>query len=123
MKLISKQLRALQAIWLLSPLVLLGGVVRTSTLMAQSGTFTPTGSLKTARSAHTATLIPSGKVLIAGSSLCSGGFCASQLHFSAELYEPVAGTFMPAPNMSKARSSHTATIADRRALDGDLLLQ
>ena len=37
-----------------------------STAFAQEGTFVPTGSLNTARYAHTATLLNNGTVLIAG---------------------------------------------------------
>src|SRR5206468_4661768 len=46
-----------------------------------TGTWTATGSMDTARFAHTATLLPSGKVLVAGGSLLS----------SAELYDPGLG--------------------------------
>ena len=45
-----------------------------------TGTFTPTGSLNTARELHTATLLNNGLVLIAGG-VNSGGYLAS-----AELY-------------------------------------
>jgi hypothetical protein len=54
--------------------------------------FTPTGSLIWARQEHTATLLPSGKVLIAGGSLANatgGGVWV----WDAELYDPVTGTF------------------------------
>ena len=37
-----------------------------SNALAQEGTFVPTGSMSTARESHTATLLSSGKVLIAG---------------------------------------------------------
>lgn len=56
------------------------------------------------RSLHTATLLPSGKVLIAG-----GGFSA-QSRSSAELFDPASGTFMALPNMNSARYFHTATL-------------
>jgi hypothetical protein len=55
-----------------------------------SGSRTATGSLKTARSQHTATLLPNGMMLVA-SGLNSGG---SDLA-SAELYEPCAPTPTP----------------------------
>ena len=49
-----------------------------------SGTWTATGSLGTARDAHTATLLPNGKVLVAGG---NNGPALS----SAELYDPGLG--------------------------------
>ena len=62
-----------------------------------SGTWTPTGSLNTARGEHTATLLPNGMVLAAG------GFGASGVLASAELYETPTPT--PTP------TSHTYTYA------------
>jgi len=49
-------------------------------------TFSSAGSMVTSRQTHTATLLPSGKVLLAG------GF-TSGFFTSAEVYDPVAGTF------------------------------
>lgn len=51
---------------------ILPGVVP-ATLADIPGTFTTTGSMGTARLAHTATLLPNGKVLIAGGSNLTGG--------------------------------------------------
>ncbi len=48
-----------------------------------SFTFTPTGSLNTARYEHTATLLPNGKVLVAG-----GRDSATVASASVELYDP-----------------------------------
>lgn len=66
-----------------------------------AGGFVPAGTLSTARSAHTATLLQSGKVLIAG------GYGEA----SAEVYDPATGLSTPttAP-MSTARFGHTATL-------------
>src|SRR5207248_4670933 len=50
-------------------------------------TFGDTGSLNTARYAHTATLLPNGKVLVAGGG-GSSGFLSS-----VELYDPASGTW------------------------------
>ena len=50
-----------------------------------AGTWSTTGSLATARSRHTATLLPTGKVLVAGGEGTSGPLT------SAELYDPAAG--------------------------------
>jgi len=56
-----------------------------------TGTFTPTGSLITARGAPSAVLLNDGRVLFAGGS-CGTGGC--QLT-SAELYDPATGMFTP----------------------------
>ena len=50
-----------------------------------TGSWSSTGSLGTAREFHTATLLPSGKVLVAGGEY--SGFTASS---SAELYDPAS---------------------------------
>jgi len=65
-----------------------------------TGTFTATGSMVTAHTKHTATLLQnSGKVLIAG-----GG------NYVAELFDPVAGTFTQTGSMSLSRTSHAALL-------------
>src|SRR5713101_3461485 len=62
-----------------------------------------TGSLNTARDSHTATLLNSGKVLVAGG--YNGGYLTS-----AELYDPVAGTWTATGSLNTARTNHTATL-------------
>jgi N-acetylneuraminic acid mutarotase len=70
-----------------------------------SGTWTATGSLATARIAHTATLLPNGKVLVAG------GNNQNNFYFtSAELYDPASGTWSAAGSLNAGRGSHTATL-------------
>jgi hypothetical protein len=53
---------------------------------------------------HTATLLPSGKVLVAAGS-SAGGVIAS-----AELYDPALGTWTNTGSLNIARQSHTATL-------------
>jgi hypothetical protein len=70
-----------------------------------SFSFSYTGSLATARAAHTATLLPDGKVLIVGGFDANGNALAS-----AELYDPASGTFSSAGNLQTARDHHYATL-------------
>ncbi|MEY2578967.1 MAG: hypothetical protein QOI49_1791 [Verrucomicrobiota bacterium] len=65
--------------------------------------FSNTGSLATARSGHTSTLLQNGKVLVAG-----GNF-NGQLS-SAELYDPATDTWTAKGSMAFARQGHTATL-------------
>jgi hypothetical protein len=69
-----------------------------------AGTFTATGSMAMARYSHTATLLPSGMVLIAGGTGDDGDLA------SAELYDPATGTFTATGSMGTPRWSHTATL-------------
>ena len=71
-----------------------------------SGTWAATASMGTARIAHTATLLPSGKVLVAG------GFNEADCTplSSAELYDPASGTWTATASMGTAREYHTATL-------------
>jgi len=75
-----------------------------------AGTWSYTCVLKAQRERHTATLLPNGKVLVAGGSYV---FPLS----SAELYDPAAGTWSYTGPMNAQRRSHTATLlADSRVL-------
>jgi hypothetical protein len=56
---------------------------------------------------HTATLLPSGKVLIAGAGLKAARF---DLGVTAELYDPQTGRWTAASTMDTARGHHTATL-------------
>ena len=66
-------------------------------------TFEPSGSTSVARCEHTATLLNTGKILVAG------GWVSGYLT-SAELYDPASGTWSSTGSMSVARSNHTATL-------------
>jgi hypothetical protein len=71
-----------------------------------TGTFAPTGSMTAARQMHTATLLPDGKVLIAGGAVGNGG----PPQASAELYDPATGTFAATGSMTVPRSQHLAIL-------------
>ena len=86
----------------------------TITVTTSSGRFTPTGDMQNQRGFHTATLLSTGKVLVAGGAMlasqpaspivCYGGIS------TAELYDPVSGSFTTTAGMAKQRFAHTATL-------------
>jgi T5SS/PEP-CTERM-associated repeat protein len=71
-----------------------------------AGTWTPTGSMITNRTGHSAALLPNGKVLVAGGS-ASAFF---QGHASAELYDPVTGTWQAIDSLITGRQNATLTL-------------
>jgi Putative Ig domain len=100
-----------------------GGETASAELFNPStGKFTATGSMTVSRSGHTATLLPDGRVLIAGGVQDFGpGTVPVPLGpgvASAELYDPVSGTFTPTGSMSEGRSGHTSTLL----VDGSVLV-
>ncbi|MBN1207421.1 MAG: hypothetical protein JXB05_21265, partial [Myxococcaceae bacterium] len=71
-----------------------------------TGEWSPTGALATARYEHTATLLPSGKVLV------TGGWGPGDISSlaSAEEYDPATGEWSPTGALATTRVSHTATL-------------
>jgi galactose oxidase-like protein len=76
-----------------------------------TGIWTETGHLAHARYSHTATLLPDGRVLVAGGSCnCQYSCCGSGPSMSAELYHPESGIWSATGDLRTARSGHTATL-------------
>jgi Kelch motif protein/galactose oxidase-like protein len=80
-----------------------------------TGTWTRTGSMNVARQGATATVLPNGKVLVAGGSVFINGDALT----SAELYDPSTGTWTLTGSMNVRRSQHTATLL---AANGQVLV-
>lgn len=68
------------------------------------GWVAPAGVMPAPRSAHTATYVGTGRVLLAGG-LGPAGRLAT-----ADEYDPASGSFLPAAPMPEARRNHTATL-------------
>jgi streptogramin lyase len=64
----------------------------------------PTPNLSGPRAFHTATLLPSGKVLVAGGQSSTG------LLATAEIYDPETNSWASTGSMAEARRFHTATL-------------
>ncbi|MCJ7709963.1 MAG: hypothetical protein MUQ32_03950 [Chloroflexi bacterium] len=75
----------------------------------RTGAWTATGNMIEARTEFTATLMPDGRVLVAGG---DGSFTA------AELYDPVTGRWTATGSMAEGRIGHTATLLS----DGSVLV-
>jgi N-acetylneuraminic acid mutarotase len=71
-----------------------------------TGTYAPAGSMSIARAGHTATVLPSGKVLVAGG-FTQGGYAALR---SAEIFDPGTRAWTSAAPMHDARTHHAAVL-------------
>ena len=69
-----------------------------------AGTWATIGPMSSARQAHTATLLPDGRVLVAG------GGDAGYFISGAEIYNPAAGDWTPTGSLVSARGIHTANL-------------
>jgi hypothetical protein len=72
------------------------------------GAVSEISAMHLARASHTSTLLPNGKVLIAGGFAGSGG--ESNPYPTAELFDVSSGTFQSVGSMAIGRSGHTATL-------------
>ena len=72
------------------------------------GSVAEIAAMHIARASHSSTILPNGKVLIAGGFAGSGG--EYNPYRSAELYDPSSKTFHSVAEMSIGRSGHTATL-------------
>lgn len=86
------------------------GAMAMALLMAtptvEAGTFTNVASMANARSVHTATLMPSGTILVVG-----GQKTANLTYLaSVELYDPATDSWQQIAPLSFARRHHTATL-------------
>src|SRR5215831_16111387 len=74
-----------------------------------TGTWTPTGDLKTPRALHTTTLLPNGKVLVVGGEEADFEPDGA-VNRSAEIYDPATGIWTTTDSLNMARADHTATL-------------
>jgi N-acetylneuraminic acid mutarotase len=80
-----------------------------------TGSWSVTGGLNMPRTWHTATLLPNGKVLVAGGKPSLGSYPSLN---SAELYDPNTGEWSLTGNLNTGRYGHRATLLQ----DGKVLV-
>jgi len=100
---LSLVLRPVQLVLILFAFVL--ALIEAPAQNQPEASWTVTGSMATDRYAHTATLLPSGKVLVAGGYSLHVGALRS-----AELYDPATGTWTATGDMTIERWYHTSTL-------------
>lgn len=83
---------------------------------ASHGIVRPAKQMNARRSAHTATVLNDGKVLIVGGILVAEGVEVNNA--STDIFDPQTETCSPGPVMSQPRAGHTAT----RLADGNVLI-
>ncbi len=89
----------------------------------ETETFSPTGSMTVPRRGHSMTALPDGRILVAGGSMFDpprdgfGNPGPSTLLATAEIYDPVTGTFTPTVNMATvAGPNESLQMSDGRVL-------
>ena len=86
-------------------------LVLASPSAATDARIAPAARMSVPRAAHTATLLPSGKVLVVGG--CTRQSCELDEHAaSAELYDPATGRFSRTGSLHGPRVGHTATLLE-----------
>src|SRR5207249_3736255 len=97
----------------------LAGLISAAALILGSATLTSgqavgswcyTGNLNFARSSHTATLLSNGNVLVTGGYTNPCGFFGCTDLNSAELYDPITGTWSVTATFKTARTAYSATL-------------
>jgi WD40 repeat protein len=79
------------------------------------GTFTATGNLGTSRRHATRMRLPDGKILVVGGVDTTGvDFTGSIFLFTAEIYDPVNGTFTPTGSLTTGRALHAQSFTGTR---------
>jgi hypothetical protein len=81
--------------------------IATASTPAEPWQWSSAGTMTTARSFHTTTLLLDGRVLLAAGR--SGGYPDVSLS-SAEIYDPVSGTFRATASLNTVRHQHSATL-------------
>ena len=86
-------------------------------VLATPSSVTPSGSMSSPRAAHSATLLASGEVFIAGG--CAIDSCEMDARgATTELFDPATGRFRAGPRLLRPRVSHSAL----RLPDGRVLI-
>jgi hypothetical protein len=75
-----------------------------------TGQFTKIGDMTAARANHTMTVLPDGKVLIAGGGIAEPDWGPMEVLSSAEIFDPATNTFTPTGSMAVNRYKHGAAL-------------